>query len=243
MLRLHRIQQADSAKCPLCNSEIETVEHVMQCKSPAATSARKAALVELELSLEDVGTHPDLVSIMSEAIETGREPVCDCSESEINLQGLMDAQRKVGWPYLKFGVLALEWRNTQTAWAELRDPDYSNKREDRWATQVQEILWQYVTTVWEHRNATVHGKDENEARRIKTDKLRAQARAVVTNPPALGPQDRHLLTDYDVGRMKGRILHHWLRAVRSAARKESLLRKKEEREGVIRFMAGLRERQ
>ena len=241
--RLHRIQQADSAKCPLCNSEIETVEHVMQCKSPAATSARKAALVELELSLEDVGTHPDLVSIMSEAIETGREPVCDCSESEINLQGLMDAQRKVGWPYLKFGVLALEWRNTQTAWAELRDPDYSNKREDRWATQVQEILWQYVTTVWEHRNATVHGKDENEARRIKTDKLRAQARAVVTNPPALGPRDRHLLTDYDVGRMKGRILHHWLRAVRSAARKESLLRKKEEREGVIRFMAGLRERQ
>ena len=169
--------------------------------------------------------------------------MCDSSESEVNLQGVLDAQRKVGWSILKFGVLALEWRTTQSAWAELRDPEYSNKREDRWAKQVQEILWQYVSTVWEHRNTIVHGKDENEARRIKTDRLRAQAEAIVANPPGLGSQDRHLLTDYEVSHMSGHMLHHWLRAVRSAARKESLLREKEEREGIMRFMEGLRERQ
>ena len=46
--------------------------------------------------LKDVITHPDLVSIMSEVIATGREPVCDTSESDINLQGVLDAQREVG---------------------------------------------------------------------------------------------------------------------------------------------------
>ena len=61
--------------------------------------------------------------------------------------------------------------------------------------------------------------------------------------PALGAGDRHIYLLWDIDNKNGQFLHHWLRAVRSAAKKESLRRKKEEQAKIIRFMRSLRTRQ
>ena len=49
-----------------------------------------------------------------------------------------------------------------------QDPNYSFKKGDRWAQQLQEMLWDYVSALWYHQNREVHGKDKIE---IATKKL------------------------------------------------------------------------
>ena len=106
-----------------------------------------------------------------------------------------------------------------------QDPNYSFKRGDRWARQLQETLWDYISALWNHQNREVHGKDKIEIATRKLGNLRIEAKRVPREAPELGAADRHLLLLRDVDRKNGQFLHHWLKAVQSAARKESLLRK------------------
>ena len=85
-------RQSESPLCPLCNSTQETIEHMLRCPSPSATAARKNAMTELEKSLDDIGTHPDLTTLICLAVDLGDDPWCDTADSDIDLKDVMEAQ-------------------------------------------------------------------------------------------------------------------------------------------------------
>ena len=66
---------------------------------------------------------------------------------------------------------------------------------------------------------------------------------MVHDPPALVASDCHLLQLGNIDKQQGQQLHHWLRAVRAAARKESLRWKKDERAKIMEYMTAVRQRQ
>ena len=66
---------------------------------------------------------------------------------------------------------------------------------------------------------------------------------MVNNPPALGAGDCHLLRLGNIDRNRGQQLHHWLREVRAAARKEVLRCKKNERTKIMEYMTEVRRQQ
>ena len=241
--RCHTIGTASSPMCPLCGTCGETMEHVLRCGSATATKARKAALTALEGSLDDIGTHPDLISLLSYAVDTGEEPPYDMGDTDINLPSIIEAQGKIGWQLLRYGFIAKDWKAIQTEWGKTRDPNYARKKGDRWAKQLQETLWEYVAAVWDHRNKTIHGNDESEASSRRLCKLRTQARQLLNNAPTLGADDTNLLHIGDVEKRSGQFLHHWMKAVRVASRRESLRRAAEERANIVQYMGAVRARQ
>lgn len=234
---------SETPMCPLCGSERETTEHVLRCTAPAATDARLAATEDLEHSLDDIGTHPDLISLISLAATTGERPDLDLVESDIALQSVMESQEKIGWHLLRYGFVAKAWRVEQSRWKKTQDPHFSCKKGERWARQLQESLWEYVSTLWNHRNKVVHGKDKNEVVTNRLTKMRREAERLIQDAPVLGAADRHLLQVRDINSKSGHFLRHWLRAVRSASRIETLRRKKVERENLVRYMGSIRMRQ
>ena len=55
--------------CPLCNIEEESVPHMLSCQSQSATNAREVAATTFEETMHEVGTHPDLVTLLLLVIE------------------------------------------------------------------------------------------------------------------------------------------------------------------------------
>ena len=135
---------------------------MLKCPSPTAIKGRKKALANLEESLDDMGTHPDITSLIVLSIDTSGQPVCDKPESDIDLQNILNAQTDIGWDLLQFGFAAMAWKNAQHKWEKHRDPNYNSKRSEQWSRQLQESLWEYVSAVWDHRNKLVHCKDHQE---------------------------------------------------------------------------------
>ena len=129
-------------------------------------------------------------------------------ESNIFLQDIMSTQSAIGWNLLQFGFVAVAWKKTQHDWAKHRDPNYSHKRSKRWARQLQESLWEYVSAIWDHRNKVVHGKDQQEIISKKLPLLRCEVKEVIWNPPALGAGNRHLLLIENIDEKREQNLHH-----------------------------------
>ena len=236
------VGQSDTPLCPLCGVEQETLDHVMGCDSPSATAAKREALAEFDQALDDIGTHPDIATLLCLAVDSGRRPLCD-AESDRDLSGIMVAQDTIGWGIVRYGFIAKEWTAAQTHWAESRDPNHSPKKTLRWAKQVQEHMWSFVTAIWDHRNKEVHGKEKQEAAQKIVHALRAEAKKVLRDRPALGASDRHLLDINGIEAKNGQFLHHWLRAVRAASRKENLRQQKETRNHLLAYMRDIRRRQ
>ena len=138
--RNHIIGTLDTPMCPLCGNHHKTMAHVLRCPSSSATKARADALTELEQSLDDMGTHPDLISIIGLAVTLGVEPPCNVLESDINIRTILKDQGNIGWHLLQYGFVAKEWKAEQCRWKMTQDPNYSPKKGVRWARQLQESL-------------------------------------------------------------------------------------------------------
>ena len=243
MARMRLVGHSETSVCPQCEEESETIAHVMSCGAPLAVAAKSKALMELERSLDEIGTHPDMIGLICKAADNGQEPECEEGENDQTMENVKEAQRRIGWSLLRYGFLATEWRKSQLEWAQARDPNFSPKKIVRWAKLVQESLWDFVSAIWDHRNKVIHGKDEEEALRNRLKRLRKEVQGVLQAAPALGAADRHLLDLRDVDRRNGQYLHHWLRAVRGAARKEKLRRDREERHNILAYLRNVRNRQ
>ena len=148
---------------------------MLQCTSPTATKARTAALADLETSLDDIGTHPDLISLISLATSTREAPPCELADSDIDLHDIVEKQGTIGWHLLRFGFVAKAWKAEQSRWRMTQDPNYSSKKGERWAKQLLETLWEYIAAVWDHRNKIVHGKDKSAVASRKLGNLWSKA--------------------------------------------------------------------
>ena len=69
---------------------------MLKCPSPTAIKGREEAQVNLEESLDDMGTHPNITSLIVLSIGTSGQPVCDNRESDIDLQDILNAQTDIG---------------------------------------------------------------------------------------------------------------------------------------------------
>ena len=109
--------QSNTPLCPLYQCGDKMVAHMLQFPSPTAIKGRKIALANLEESLHNMGTHPDITSLIALTIGSSDRPMCDNSESDIDLKNILNAQTDIGWDLLRFGFVAMAWKNAQHKWA------------------------------------------------------------------------------------------------------------------------------
>jgi hypothetical protein len=138
-------------KCPYCTAK-ESQDHVFCCPSTAATANRTEALQTLHKTLKKYDTPPALVSLLSNMLLR-----VDISSYDPDLCPLVAQQRSIGWAGLNRGHLSMHWRSSFTA-SLPADSKRRTERAQTWCKKVIMALWEYSRTLWEARNAVVHGK-------------------------------------------------------------------------------------
>ena len=241
--RQHLIGQSDTPQCPLCEQEHESTEHVFRCEEPTAVAVRKAALEDLEDTLVEASTHPDLVTLivlaLTEEVEAEQDSLLQHGEE--NLATLMRQQEDIGWGLVKYGFLGKAWARTQESWMRHTTSSMNTLRLGRWKKTVQDTLWQYVVTVWEHRNGVVHGHTVAQQQFKKLEALRQECVIIISNEPVVAPDDQHLL-GVDLSEKNGLYLHHWKRAVKAAVRREKMRSEKQTRSDIAEYFQRIRRR-
>ena len=76
------------------------------CLSTTVVKARNIALANLELSIDEMGTHPDMTSLITLAIGTGEPPNCNAEVPDLDLREVMITQTDIGWNLLQFAFVA-----------------------------------------------------------------------------------------------------------------------------------------
>ena len=163
--RLHAIGQKESPTCLLCNEFDETIDHVMCYNAAKAKQNRKQALDKLEKSLVSRKTHPVLTTMFTLAVQDNIETVRVLeTENEYGIRELTHTQGQIGWHLVKYGILSVHWRRVQQQYMKSKVPNLKDTACEKWIRNVQSDLWDYVHTIWEHRNKRVHGRDKEEAK-------------------------------------------------------------------------------
>ena len=78
---------------------------------------------------------------------------------------------------------------------------------------VQDALWQYVVTLWEHRNGEVHGHTKAQEQTKRLEALRSECQKICSNRPTVAAADQHLLS-VNLSTKNGMYLHHWKQAAK-----------------------------
>ena len=188
-------------------------------------------------------THPDILTIFVLALQGNFETIPQRHESESSpeLFNAITEQQEIGWNLVQFGFLSKSWQGVQQNWDTNKNLSKKLKRSNRWASTIQQELWKYVSSIWDHRNSIVHGKTIHETQKKQLSKLRKQVQHILQQPPELSANDRPLLDIKNLESQKCSFLRHWLHAVKVAARKEKMRRKSETRITITQYFKRTRQ--
>ena len=105
--REHRLDPNSTPICPSCGKEEEDQHHVQCCKDKREITARDELQDNLEHDLEELKTHPDLVTLTIRSLQTqeNQQVVVDVTghKEEEALRALTNEQRLIGWDTFKLG--------------------------------------------------------------------------------------------------------------------------------------------
>ena len=223
--RLFDIGQHSTPLCPLCETDKETHTHVAQCMAVCACKHRCEALWDLEHTLVENHTHPDLTTLLLHAVEHMEAPATT-TDSPI-LQRVMAEQAQIGWRHIRYGFLTTSWQVAQQAYLDEAVGSSAQNHGQLWTRMLQTALWDYTSGLWDNRNNTVHGKTRQEASIRRLQKLRQQVEKLLKDPPTVGAESSTLFDNHDILRRNGITLTAWLKQVTMAERKEVLRQKRE----------------
>ena len=141
---LYQQRRASCDKCPLCQSAIETHEHVRQCRAPAATQYRRDRLSRLVRELTGINTAPEIMHCWQEQIGVlcGDSVVVsmpDIVSSVVMKRAIGEARRHqaiLSWTGLLQGRISIHWRRAQECHERLRRQESASlRRTGLWSTQ------------------------------------------------------------------------------------------------------------
>jgi len=229
--------------CPICDSTIETMDHVFQCRHSSSIELKQKLLEEFHETLNILGT-PSLIrqSIYTGLswwmLEGGEQP-CPRAPgfgkiypAEVWATSAYSAQTSVGWGQMLRGRLSNSWGEAYVRETKSGKPKESH---ELWTKRVIGHLWKIAFSIWEHRNGVLHGHTKEQTHEIKQQELHTnvitQYERYRVNPSCIHYSARYLF-DQPLERMltKSRqYLLSWLRSVAVAVghqeREAELLRR------------------
>jgi len=225
------------SSCPYCSMP-ETQQHVFYCPSATATENRTQALQTLQQSLSKASTPTVLLQQISTMLISPSAPALSAA-----LQNLVQDQLSIGWQGLPRGHLSKHWK----AFYQASLPANSKRKDDRtntWSKKVILALWKYSQSLWESRNAVVHGQTliQRESKSLKLLRDRAKSHYIAyTKDPHIVPSSRTYLFDRplpNLQQLSRQQLQSWINSVEEAIQTQAHrgeLRAKSQRDIMKRF--------
>ncbi len=155
--------------CPLCGTELETSNHVLQCHNKCAVAAASTARLFLRKSLKKHKTPERLTSAIKYGLRmystSPAEPPtrqlwypCDFNNHLNDLiDNAFESQSRIGWDNFTCGFVSKEWgKYIAYHYAQQHRGDIT-LTSDRWTIKLVQQLHEYGLRMWNHRNSVVHG--------------------------------------------------------------------------------------
>ena len=116
---------SDDPRCPLCHHPSKTTSHVLECHSEGACRHQTEALAKLEDTLVAIKTHPYLITMIFEAMQT--EANIDFLGATRHVHQVVSEQSGIGWGIVRYGFVLLAWRDCQQHYGQSTDPHYTSR--------------------------------------------------------------------------------------------------------------------
>ena len=187
---MKRWKKRPSAACPRCTSEIEDIDHVWKCQGEDANLVWDKSIADLRQWLSKEKTHANLADVICDRLSAWRyDRVPTVNGSQLaGLQTTIILQDSVDWRAFFEGVPVKGWQEAQHGhYIAL----HSRKMGRRWLSALIKKLWQVAWDIWQHRNDTLHKKDNNILYAQQIQEIKDQ---FVLGKPGLTHDAKRLLT-------------------------------------------------
>ena len=152
---VHKYDIKYPASCPTCNVPVEDRAHLISCPHPTRAAWRLSCYSNMKKTLEDLDTPDPVKALFLIGLRTtlhGRSTTTIDPPPEV--QGIAEAQQKIGWHHILKGRLSKKWDE-----AVQRQP---NKAKQQWSSKVIGAVFAEWWKLWEMRNDDRHGRDNAE---------------------------------------------------------------------------------
>jgi hypothetical protein len=195
-------------KCPCCDEQIETFQHMLSCPSNLSTPHHQNQLEQLQTRLLKAGA-PDAIAsaiihgisqwslCQSGSITQQRSPyIGSLKPIEIAItQAYADQTSPIGWDNLLRGRLSNLW---DRAYAMAQTTPNTTLGSSGLTDKIIPILWDYSQAIWEYRNGTVHGKTAEEQAALEVTAVQTEITLAyeeyAKDPFIIPSQSCHLFT-------------------------------------------------
>jgi len=152
----------------------EDATHVWLCKGPGTEELWSKVVAELEVMMQKLDTDPTLAHIISLYLRSWRTSEAITYEPPWKFQALLPSQSAVGWGKFFEGWVVSQWTEQQNRYYKIIR---SHRTGRCWTIAILQKLWNIAWDMWEHRNRTLH-KKENLVTRCMIIKLNARVSRV-----------------------------------------------------------------
>jgi len=184
--------QSKDDRCPICNEERETCDHVLQCEEKIIFEARKIFLRELKEELRSLGTKPILLRwlmiLTYQFVGKFETKVPPKVNGYKKIRRAIQSQLKLGTGNMLRGIISFKWGEIQARHDKKRD----RTRGASWSGNAARAFLKFSQNLWRHRCEVLHKikngtQDEGIRSRCLTMALNLQS-----EPWRLLPSDQHL---------------------------------------------------
>jgi len=168
-----RYGRSNSSQCPRCQTDEETIDHVIRCPAVACQQWRSALLTHLRLICTTaLHSRLALVDVLLDGLSCWfQHEQLDCTKYPDSLHKLIKDQNSIGWNQLFRGRMVREWASLQQQ--SLWDNGFQQKSLSgrSWVATVVTTIWTRFFELWNARNTIVHGVDINDHTAIQKSRL------------------------------------------------------------------------
>ena len=221
MMKIYQFQQ--HSKCPKCQQDNETTDHVLQCQSYGTHCLWNKLMRELTTWINENDGPPSLGRTLTQNLTAWRQnSTFPPPPIESTLRSAVLQQDHLGWSNLLKGFIGTKWRiAVEQHFISIQ----SQKSSTLWVSKLVRKIWDMQRQLWDDRNDTLHGEGQT----IHLEELTA-INEEITNQWLEGinhlpPRYRHLfqgdfrtIYQYDINQKQ-----QWLTSVWLAREKHSPL--------------------
>ena len=158
--------------CPMCGTELETSDHVLQCHNKRSVTQYSTSRFLLGKKLSKLKTPDRLTAAIKYGLRmyssssiTARQQLSYETDfhSDLNIQidKAFVAQSSIGWDNFCRGFVSKEWAKCMEMHYARNYSGNITLSSDRWATRLITLLQEYGLSAWNYRNSIVHGESDS----------------------------------------------------------------------------------
>lgn len=180
---LHRNKTCPSPLCPMCNTEVETWQHLNLCQAEFPIIWRTHLVRKLQDKCKELKTSPECSSALMHGLNSifNFAPLDEFPLINEVAVSLHHAQHQLGWLQFLQGKATKQWEEVNAHYSPSKAEPQQIRSKKSWTYCILYLLWSQWIELWDYRNATIHGHNPAEAKEKERQNMLQELQTFVAN--------------------------------------------------------------